>query len=160
MSSIAGASLSGSTAFMLHDTYGFPLELTQEIAGERDVDVDLAGFQTEMTAQRERAKAARKDSAVDGERLDGYREVVEQFGTTEFVGDADDEAQSRVLAVLRAGTTTTTAGNSSRSSSTARRSTPSRVGRSETSARSPPTPAPPPCSTRRTHCRTCGATHR
>ncbi len=40
---------SGSTAFMLHDTYGFPLELTEEIAGERGIDVDLAGFQSEMT---------------------------------------------------------------------------------------------------------------
>ena len=54
----APTALSGSTAFLLHDTYGFPLELTQEIAGERGVAVDLAGFDTEMTAQRERAKAA------------------------------------------------------------------------------------------------------
>ena len=52
--------LSGATAFLLHDTYGFPLELTQEIAGERDVAVDVAGFDAEMAAQRERAKAARK----------------------------------------------------------------------------------------------------
>src|SRR5262245_37459845 len=49
-----GQSLSGSTAFLLHDTYGFPLELTQEIAGERSIEVDLDGFQTEMTAQRAR----------------------------------------------------------------------------------------------------------
>ncbi len=100
----SGSSLSGSTAFMLHDTYGFPLELTEEIAGERGVDVDLEGFQSEMTAQRERAKAARKDSAVDEGRLEGYREVVEQFGVTEFVGYADDESQSRVLAVMPVGT--------------------------------------------------------
>ena len=49
--------LSGSTAFLLHDTYGFPLELTQEIAGERSIDVDLAGFEREMTAQRDRASS-------------------------------------------------------------------------------------------------------
>ena len=98
-----GRSLSGSTAFLLHDTYGFPLELTQEIAGERDVPVDLDGFQTEMTEQRERAKAARKGSSADDSRLEGYREVVEQFGTTDFVGYADDESQSRVLAVLPVG---------------------------------------------------------
>ena len=57
--------LSGSTAFLLHDTYGFPLELTQEIALEREVDVDLAGFTTEMDAQRERAKAAAKGAVDD-----------------------------------------------------------------------------------------------
>jgi alanyl-tRNA synthetase len=100
----SGDSLSGSTAFLLHDTYGFPLELTQEIAGERDIDVDLAGFQSEMTEQRERAKAARKGSSADDSRLEGYREVIEQFGITEFVGYSDDEAQGRVLAVLSAGT--------------------------------------------------------
>jgi alanyl-tRNA synthetase len=96
----SGASLKGSTAFLLHDTYGFPLELTQEIAGERKIDVDLAGFESEMTAQRERAKAARKDSSADDGRLDGYREVVEQFGITEFLGYTDDETRSRILAVL------------------------------------------------------------
>jgi alanyl-tRNA synthetase len=100
----SGGSLKGSTAFLLHDTYGFPLELTQEIAGERQIEVDLAGFQTEMTQQRERAKAARKDSSTDDGRLDGYREVVEQFGVTEFLGYTDDETSSRVLAVLPAGT--------------------------------------------------------
>jgi alanyl-tRNA synthetase len=91
--------LSGSTAFLLHDTYGFPLELTQEIAAERNVEVDLAGFTTEMTAQRERAKAAQK-GAGDGVDLDAYRDVVEQFGVTEFVGHADDTSESRVLAVV------------------------------------------------------------
>ncbi len=99
-----GDSLSGSTAFVLHDTYGFPLELTQEIAGEREVEVDLAGFEAEMSAQRERAKAARKDSGASDERLDGYREVVEQFGITEFLGYTDVSTQSRVLSVLSAGT--------------------------------------------------------
>jgi alanyl-tRNA synthetase len=99
----SGEALSGSTAFLLHDTYGFPLELTQEIAGERDVDVDLGGFESEMTAQRQRAKAARKDANTDDGRLEGYREVVEQFGITEFLGYTDNETQSRVLAVLPAG---------------------------------------------------------
>ncbi len=87
----------------MHDTYGFPLELTQEIAGEREIEVDLAGFQSEMTAQRERAKAGRKDSAADDGRVDDYREIVEQFGVTEFLGYTDDETQSRVLAVLPVG---------------------------------------------------------
>jgi alanyl-tRNA synthetase len=96
----SGRDLSGSTAFLLHDTYGFPLELTQEIAGERSIDVDLGGFEQEMTAQRQRAKAARKGSQADDSRLDGYREIVEQFGVTEFVGYANDETQARVLAVM------------------------------------------------------------
>ena len=62
--------LPGSTAFLLHDTYGFPLELTEEIAGERGVGVDTAGFDVEMAAQRERAKAARKGKNADDARLE------------------------------------------------------------------------------------------
>ena len=97
----SGTSLSGATAFALHDTYGFPLELTQEIAGERSIDVDLAGFESEMAAQRNRAKAARKGNAADDSRLEGYRDVLDQFGQTDFVGYNSDESQSRVLAVIR-----------------------------------------------------------
>ena len=93
--------LDGSTAFLLHDTYGFPLELTQEIASERSIDVDLAGFETEMSAQRSRAKAAAK-GAVDDATLDRYRELVEQFGTTEFLGYTDTTTDAHVLAVLDA----------------------------------------------------------
>ncbi len=92
--------LPGSTAFMLHDTYGFPLELTEEIAGERGVGVDGSGFETEMRGQRERAKAARKGAGTSDDRLESYREVVEQFGTTEFLGYTDTTTESRVLAVL------------------------------------------------------------
>src|SRR3954453_22038567 len=95
------ASLPGRTAFLLHDTYGFPLELTQEIAGERGVSVDGEGFDVEMRAQRERAKAGRKGTGQgDDDRLDAYREVVEQFGVTEFRGYVDNATESRVLAVI------------------------------------------------------------
>ena len=98
----AGATaLSGPTAFLLHDTYGFPLELTQEIAGERDVVVDVAGFETEMAEQRERAKAARR-KGEDDVNLDAYRELVEQFGVTDFVGYTDSSTEARVLAVVPA----------------------------------------------------------
>jgi alanyl-tRNA synthetase len=93
--------LSGSTAFVLHDTYGFPLELTQEIAGERDIAVDVAGFETEMAAQRQRAKDARR-KAGDDANLDAYRELVEQFGTTEFRGYTEDSVQARVVGVVPA----------------------------------------------------------
>jgi alanyl-tRNA synthetase len=91
--------LSGSTAFALHDTYGFPLELTQEIAGEREVDVDVAGFEAAMTQQRERAKAARR-TAGDDANLDAYREVVEEFGITTFTGYTETSSEARVLAVI------------------------------------------------------------
>ena len=106
------------------------------------IDVDLAGFQSEMTAQRERAKAARKDTAADDGRLEAYREVVEQFGVTEFLGYTDDETQSRVLAGPGRYPTTTATNPStwSRSSSTAPRSTPRAAARSATPARSRPTP--------------------
>ena len=95
--------LSGATAFLLHDTYGFPLELTQEIASEEDVDVDLAGFQSEMTAQRARAKAGRKGSAAADGQIEQYRDVVEQFGITKFVGYTEHQTESRVLSVIAAG---------------------------------------------------------
>ena len=93
------AVLSGSTAFALHDTYGFPLELTQEIASERGVTVDLAGFETEMAEQRQRAKAAR---GVHREHanVDAYRRIVEQHGVTTFLGYVADNAVARVLDVL------------------------------------------------------------
>ncbi|MHB1130384.1 MAG: alanine--tRNA ligase, partial [Ilumatobacteraceae bacterium] len=93
-------SLTGESAFLLHDTYGFPLELTQEIAGERNVEVDVTGFEREMHAQRKRAKAARKGAQTDDSLVESYREVLEQFGTTTFVGYSDDESESRVLAVI------------------------------------------------------------
>ena len=98
----SGRALSGATAFLLHDTYGFPLELTQEIAGERRIDVDLAGFQSEMDVQRQRAKAARKGIDADDGQIEQYRDVVEQFGITRFVGYTDNESDSRVLAVVPA----------------------------------------------------------
>ena len=92
--------LSGSSAFLLHDTYGFPLELTQEIAGERGVDVDIAGFESEMQEQRRRAKDARKTGRSDEDRVETYREIMEKHGTTNFVGYTHDTVQSTVLAVV------------------------------------------------------------
>jgi len=93
--------MSGTTAFTLHDTYGFPIELTQEIAGERSVEVDVDGFDAEMQEQRHRAKSARKGSTVSAATVDSYREVMEQFGTTNFVGYVSDHSEATVLAVLQ-----------------------------------------------------------
>jgi alanyl-tRNA synthetase len=95
------STLSGSVAFKLHDTFGFPLEVTQEVAAERDVEVDLAGFEDEMAAQRARARGARK-GADAGASVDRYRDILEQFGTTEFTGYVEDQSEGRVVAVLPA----------------------------------------------------------
>lgn len=92
--------LSGSSAFLLHDTYGFPLELTQEIAGERGVEVDTVGFESEMQQQRTRAKDARKTGRADADRVDTYRHIMEEHGTTEFVGYVHNNSESTVLAVV------------------------------------------------------------
>lgn len=91
--------LSGSTAFLLHDTFGFPLEVTEEIMAERHMSVDLAGFESEMKQQRERAKAARKGGEVDESSHIAYQDVLENFGTTDFRGYETEECEGRVLAV-------------------------------------------------------------
>ena len=92
--------ISGTAAFTLHDTYGFPLELTQEIAGERGVAVDTDGFEREMNQQRERAKNARKNDVADPQRVAAYKSLVDQHGATTFVGYERDSAEGKVLAVL------------------------------------------------------------
>ncbi|NCV87163.1 MAG: alanine--tRNA ligase, partial [Oxalobacteraceae bacterium] len=84
----------------MHDTYGFPLELTQEIAGERGVAVDTDGFEREMNQQRERAKNARKNDVADPQRVAAYKSLVDQHGATTFVGYERDSAEGKVLAVL------------------------------------------------------------
>ena len=56
--------VSGEAAFRLHDTFGFPIELTAEIAGERGVEVDLTGFESSMEEQRRRAKEDRKAAGI------------------------------------------------------------------------------------------------
>jgi alanyl-tRNA synthetase len=94
----AGAELPGSVAFLLHDTHGFPLELTREISAERGVAVDETGFETEMAEQRRRAKEAAKGGGA--ELAERYQQIVEQFGATEFTGRGEVESKGRVLAVL------------------------------------------------------------
>ncbi len=91
-----GGILDGEVAFKLHDTYGFPLELTEEITVERGVGVDLDGFRAAMAEQRARAKAARKEAAGAGGTGD-LRHVLEAHGPTEFVGRAVDESDAEVL---------------------------------------------------------------
>ncbi len=78
--------VSGEAAFKLHDTYGFPIELTEEVAGERGVTVDRHGFDSQMKIQRERARLAGRERGLDLELQEQYREILEQFGTTVFTG--------------------------------------------------------------------------
>ena len=92
--------ISGSTAFLLHDTYGFPLEVTEEIVAEKNVAIDIDGFQREMAIQRDRAKAARKGSAQGPERMDHYREILDENGVTDFVGYTENQSRSRVVAIV------------------------------------------------------------
>ena len=94
------AQLSGSTAFLLHDTYGFPLEVTEEILAEKHLSVDLVGFESEMKQQRERAKAARKGGDVDESRHLAYQEVLEKYGTGDFRGYEVEACEGQVLSIL------------------------------------------------------------
>lgn len=97
------APLSGSSAFLLHDTYGFPLELTQEIASERNVEVDVAGFDVEMNAQRTRAKSARKGAQNVDDQLLVYREILDKNGQTNFVGYLQDSCEAKILRIVETG---------------------------------------------------------
>ena len=93
-----GEILDGGVAFKLHDTYGFPLEVTEEICAECQVDVDLDGFRAAMAEQQDRARSARKGPAV-GSGDDGLPALLERHGPTHFVGHQDDEAAAVVLHV-------------------------------------------------------------
>jgi alanyl-tRNA synthetase len=98
-----GGQLSGDKAFALHDTYGFPIDLTLEIAAEQGLSVDQDEFTRLMTEQRRRAKAdaqARKTGHAD---LSAYREVLEAGGKVEFTGYHEVSRESRVRALLSGG---------------------------------------------------------
>ncbi len=88
-----GTVISGSTAFKLYDTYGFPLDLTADVARERQLSVDEAGFEKEMEAQRARARSA-SNFASQGQHKVDYNEP------TEFAGYHQDEANAKVMAIF------------------------------------------------------------
>ncbi|MCL4413838.1 MAG: alanine--tRNA ligase [Actinobacteria bacterium] len=92
--------LPGDVAFTLHDTHGFPIELTVEIARERGAEVDMAGFDAQMEAQRTRARGALKGARADLLE-DVHRELIEAHGPTVFVGYSEYQAPAHVLAVVR-----------------------------------------------------------
>jgi alanyl-tRNA synthetase len=90
---------SGEVAFMLYDTFGFPLDLTEDMLKEKGLQLDTAGFESLMKAQRERAKAAWKgsgDAHVEGD----FKTLLEKFGENEFVGYGSMKSKAKVMALL------------------------------------------------------------
>lgn len=94
-----GDTLDGVRAFTLHDTYGFPVELTAEICAEKGIHVDMDGFEREMTAQRERARAARNDEAWTGFG-DIFTHIRDVHGPSEFVGYMEDECDAKIVDII------------------------------------------------------------
>ena len=129
---LKGKTIAGDTVFKLYDTYGFPVDLTADIARERGLAIDQAGFEQAMEAQRERARAASKfgvdlrgAGSVDAEsKFTGYEQLRDE-GRVEAILTGRCGGRVRRMPATRC-----------RSSSTGRRSTRSRAGRSATSARS------------------------
>jgi len=94
------AKLSGDSAFALHDTFGFPIDLTLEMASEQGISVDEDGFRRLMQEQRTRAKAdaqARK-SGVAAVTL--YRDIMNSAGVTEFTGYTDVESEGQIAGLI------------------------------------------------------------
>ncbi|MGO1802059.1 MAG: alanine--tRNA ligase [Microbacteriaceae bacterium] len=100
--------LAGPDAFLLHDTYGFPIDLTLEIAEEQGLSVDRSAFDELMTEQRTRAKADAKSRRRQLADLSVYRDF-RALGETAFTGYTELEAESRVLGILVDGQPATTA---------------------------------------------------
>lgn len=88
--------ISGENAFKLYDTFGFPLELTVEIAAESGLKVDIEGFNTEMQEQKSRAKAAAQKVVLTDDLV--YVDIEKEFGATEFVGYEKYEERAEIVA--------------------------------------------------------------
>ncbi len=99
-----GGELGGEVAFKLHDTYGFPVDLTKEVAGEAGLTVDLDAFDAAMETQRKRAKEA-FTGGVEAELGQMYLGVMDSVGPTAFLGYTQEESSGRVLALIREGET-------------------------------------------------------
>ena len=97
-----GADLPGDTAFKLYDTFGFPLDLTQDALREKGRAVDTAGFDRAMAAQKAKARAAWSGS---GEAADVaiWFEIADEHGATEFLGYDTEQAEGQILTMVRDG---------------------------------------------------------
>jgi alanyl-tRNA synthetase len=94
-----GAGLPGDAAFRLHDSFGFPIDLTVEIAGESGVDVDIEAFEVLMAEQRSRARAARK-TGEQAESVDAALALLEEHGGTEFIGAEHLQSDAKVIGIV------------------------------------------------------------
>ena len=98
----AQPALSGERAFQLHDTYGFPIDLTLEMASEQGLRVDAEGFRRLMQEQRDRAKADARSKKAGAAGSDVYREL-RALGLTPFTGYSELVTESRVRGIVRDG---------------------------------------------------------
>jgi alanyl-tRNA synthetase len=98
----SGAVLPGEVAFKLYDTYGFPLDLTQESLRARAIDVDTKGFAAAMERQKEEARRAWKGSGEAATETVWF-EIKERTGATEFLGYGTETAEGEVVALVRDG---------------------------------------------------------
>ncbi|MEY4320060.1 MAG: hypothetical protein RLZZ471_1 [Actinomycetota bacterium] len=94
--------LGGDTAFLLHDTYGFPIDLTLEIAEEAGLTVDRDAFKALMTEQRDRAKADAREKKLGGTDLSVYSSF-RQLGVTKFTGYEELESSGKILGLIADG---------------------------------------------------------
>ncbi|HAR53406.1 MAG TPA: alanine--tRNA ligase, partial [Roseovarius nubinhibens] len=97
-----GAALPGQTAFKLYDTYGFPLDLTQDALREKGREVDVSGFDEAMAEQKAKARAAWSGS---GEAADAtiWFDIAESHGTTDFLGYDTETAEGQIVALVADG---------------------------------------------------------
>lgn len=93
--------IDGENAFKLYDTFGFPLELTVEIAAEKGVTVDADGYKEEMLKQKERAKAAAHKISLTDDLV--YVDVENKFGSTEFTGYDKTQCEAKIVSIIEAG---------------------------------------------------------
>ncbi|GAA1883526.1 alanine--tRNA ligase [Streptomyces durmitorensis] len=95
-----GKVLSGDKAFLLHDTWGFPIDLTLEMAAEQGLSVDEDGFRRLMKEQRERAKADAQAKKTGHADLHAYREIADASGATDFTGYTLTENEAVIVGLL------------------------------------------------------------
>ena len=105
LESLEGTVLDGVTAFTLHDTYGFPIEVTEEICAERGITVDHDAFEACMDEQRERARAATKGDAEAAWSTYGgiHADLLKELGATRFVGYSITQGEAVVSALVKDG---------------------------------------------------------
>ncbi len=94
------ADVSGADAFFLHDTLGFPIDLTREIAGGRGRTVDVDDFERRMAQQRARARAAADEAGATAGDPSVWRSLLEEFGATEFTGRQEHLTKATVVALV------------------------------------------------------------